>query len=114
MLRIIDAQNLMIAQCSVDSFIRGFCLAWETANELNQYIEERPEPEDAPARMLLRNYLIRPHSLSSPAETCAFHRVVHQTAHTGPGVIFFGQLMVQFSRSRSVSSFAIAINSLCP
>ena len=45
-LRIIDAQNLMIAQRSVDSFICGFRLAWEMANELNHYMEERPEPED--------------------------------------------------------------------
>ena len=45
-LRIIDAQNLMIEQRSVDSFICGFRLAWEIANELNHYMEERPEPED--------------------------------------------------------------------
>ena len=45
-LRIIDAQNLMIEQRSVDSFICGFRLAWEMANELNHYMEERPEPED--------------------------------------------------------------------
>ena len=31
-LRIIDAQNLMIEQRSVDSFICGFRLAWEMAN----------------------------------------------------------------------------------
>ena len=43
---IIDAQNLMIEQRSVDSFICGFRLAWEMANELNHYMEERPEPED--------------------------------------------------------------------
>ena len=36
-LRIIDAQNLMIEQRSVDSFICGFRLAWEMANELNHY-----------------------------------------------------------------------------
>ena len=47
-LRIIDAQNLMIEQRSVDSFICGFRLAWEMANELNPYMEERPEPEDNP------------------------------------------------------------------
>ena len=47
-LRIIDAQNLMIEQRSVDSFICGFHLAWEMANELNHYMEERPEPEDDP------------------------------------------------------------------
>ena len=45
-LRIIDAQNLMIEQHSVDSFICGFRLAWEMVNELNHYMEERPEPED--------------------------------------------------------------------
>ena len=45
-LRIIDAQNLMIEQRSVDSFICGFHLAWEMANELNHYMEERPEPEE--------------------------------------------------------------------
>ena len=47
-LRIIDAQNLMIEQRSVDSFICGFRLAWEMVNELNHYMEERPEPEDDP------------------------------------------------------------------
>ena len=40
-LRIIDAQNLMIEQRSVDSFICGFRLAWEMANELNHYKENR-------------------------------------------------------------------------
>ena len=45
-LRIIYAQNLMIEQRSVDSFICGFRLAWEMANELKRYLEERPEPED--------------------------------------------------------------------
>ena len=33
-LQVIDAQNLMIEQRSVDSFICGFRLAWEMANEL--------------------------------------------------------------------------------
>ena len=33
-LQIIDAQNLMIEQRSVDSFICGFRLAWELAYEL--------------------------------------------------------------------------------
>ena len=36
-LQIIDAQNLMIEQRSVDSFICGFRLAWEMANELNHF-----------------------------------------------------------------------------
>ena len=40
-LRIIDAQNLMIEQRSVDSFICGFRLAWEMANELNHYEANR-------------------------------------------------------------------------
>ena len=40
-LRIIDAQNLMIEQRSVDSFICGFRLAWEMANGLNHYEENR-------------------------------------------------------------------------
>ena len=40
-LRIIDAQNLMIEQRSVDSFICGFRLAWEMENELNHYKENR-------------------------------------------------------------------------
>ena len=48
MLRIIDAQNLVIEQRSVDGFICGFHLAWEMANELNHYMEESPEPEDDP------------------------------------------------------------------
>lgn len=41
-LRIIDAQNLIIEKRSVDGFICGFHLAWEMANELNHYTEERP------------------------------------------------------------------------
>ena len=45
-LRIIDAQNLMIEERSLDSFLCGFRLAWEMANELNHYMEERPEPEE--------------------------------------------------------------------
>ena len=40
-LQIIDAQNLMIEQRSVDSFICGFRLAWEMANELNHYEANR-------------------------------------------------------------------------
>lgn len=44
-LRIIDAQNLMIEQRSVDSFICGFRLAWELANELNHFETNRhPSP----------------------------------------------------------------------
>ena len=40
-LRIIDTQNLMMEQRYVDSFICGFRLAWEMANELNHYKENR-------------------------------------------------------------------------
>ena len=44
-LQIIDAQNLMIEQRSVDSFICGFRLAWEMANELNHFETNRhPSP----------------------------------------------------------------------
>ena len=44
-LRIIDAQNLMIEQRSVDGFICGFRLAWEMANELNHFETNRhPSP----------------------------------------------------------------------
>lgn len=47
MLRIIDAQNLMIEQRSVDSFICGFRLAWEMANKLNHFETNRhPSPEE--------------------------------------------------------------------
>ena len=41
-LRIIDAQNLMIEQRSVDSFLCGFQLAWELACELNHFELNRP------------------------------------------------------------------------
>lgn len=40
-LQIIDAQNLMIEQSSVDSFICGFRLAWELAYELNHFEMDR-------------------------------------------------------------------------
>lgn len=44
-LRSIDAQNLMIEQRSVDSFICGFRLAWEMAYELNHFETNRhPSP----------------------------------------------------------------------
>ena len=44
-LQIIDAQNLMIEQRSVDSFICGFRLAWEMANELNHFeMNRHPSP----------------------------------------------------------------------
>ncbi len=38
---IIDAQNLMIEERSIDSFVCGFRLAWEMANELNHDKENR-------------------------------------------------------------------------
>ena len=44
-LQIIDAQNLMIEQRSVDSFLCGFQLAWELAYELNHFETNRhPSP----------------------------------------------------------------------
>ena len=44
-LQITDAQNLMIEQRSVDSFICGFRLALEMANELNHFETNRhPSP----------------------------------------------------------------------
>ena len=46
-LQIIDAQNLMIEQRSVDSFICGFRLAWEMANELNHFeMDRHPSPAE--------------------------------------------------------------------
>ena len=46
-LQIIDTQNLMIEQRSVDSFICGFRLAWEMANELNHFeMDRHPSPEE--------------------------------------------------------------------
>ena len=40
-LRIIDTQNHIIEERSLDSFRRGFRLAWELAGELNHYQENR-------------------------------------------------------------------------
>lgn len=48
MLRIIDAQKLIIEEHSIDNFICGFRLAWKMANEQNHYMEERLETEDDP------------------------------------------------------------------
>ena len=46
-LQIIDAQNLMIAQRSVDSFLCGFKLAWELTYELNPFeMDRHPSPEE--------------------------------------------------------------------
>ena len=43
----VSFQNLMIEQRSVDSFICGFRLAWEMANELNHFETNRhPSPEE--------------------------------------------------------------------
>lgn len=38
-LRLIDAEYLLTEKTSVDSFICGFRLAWQLANELNSYPE---------------------------------------------------------------------------
>lgn len=40
-LRIIDAQNLIAEERSIDSFICGFHLAWEMLNELNHYEQKQ-------------------------------------------------------------------------
>ena len=46
-LQIIDPRNRMIYQRSGDSFICGFRLAWELANELNHFEPNRqPSPEE--------------------------------------------------------------------
>ena len=46
-LRIIDAQNLIAEERSVDSFLCGFQLAWEMANELNHFETNRhPSPAE--------------------------------------------------------------------
>lgn len=44
-LRIIDTQNHIIGERSLDSFLCGFRLAWELANELNHFETNRhPSP----------------------------------------------------------------------
>ncbi len=40
-LRIIDTQNHIIEERSLDSFLCGFRLAWELVSELNRYQENR-------------------------------------------------------------------------
>ncbi len=40
-LRIIDTQNHIIGERSLDSFLYGFRLAWELAGELDHYQENR-------------------------------------------------------------------------
>ena len=47
-LRVIDAENLITEERSMDSSVCGFRLAWEMVNELNHYTEECQEPEDNP------------------------------------------------------------------
>ena len=45
-LRIMDAQNLITDECSLDSFLCGFKLAWELAYELNHFeMDRHPFPE---------------------------------------------------------------------
>ena len=45
-LRIIDANDHIIADTSVDSFISGFRLAWKFSEELNHYENEHlPSPQ---------------------------------------------------------------------
>lgn len=41
-LRIIDTQNLIAEERSIDSFLCGFKLAWELSNELNHYTAAVP------------------------------------------------------------------------
>ena len=41
-LRIIDTQNLIAEERSIDSFLCGFKLAWELSNELNHYKSGHP------------------------------------------------------------------------
>ena len=40
-LQIIDTQNHIIEERALDSFLCGFSLAWELANELDHYEENR-------------------------------------------------------------------------
>ena len=42
-LQIIDAQDAIAHDRSLDSFVCGFKLAWQMAHELNDYKNERPE-----------------------------------------------------------------------
>ena len=43
-LQIIDCKDQIAENLSIDSFICGFQLAWQLANELNTYQEGRPVP----------------------------------------------------------------------
>ena len=42
-LRIIDAQDAIANERSLDSFICGFKLSWQMAHELDDYKNERPD-----------------------------------------------------------------------
>ena len=46
LLRIIDAENRYAVELSLDSFIRGFKLAWQLTNELNHYRDGHSTPAD--------------------------------------------------------------------
>ena len=46
-LQIIDCKDQIAENLSIDSFICGFQLAWQMANELNTYQEGRPVPTRA-------------------------------------------------------------------
>ena len=41
-LQIMDTQNLMAGERSIDSFLCGFKLAWDLSNELNHYESGHP------------------------------------------------------------------------
>ena len=45
-LRIMDAQNLMAEERSIDSFLCGFKLAWDLSNELNHCESGHPSRYD--------------------------------------------------------------------
>ena len=45
-LRIINTQNLIAEERSIDSFLCGFKLAWELSNELNHYESGHPSRYD--------------------------------------------------------------------
>lgn len=45
-LRIIDTQNLIAEERSIDSFLCGFKLAWDLSNELNHYESGHPSRYD--------------------------------------------------------------------
>ena len=45
-LRIIDTQNLIAEERSIDSFLCGFKSAWDLSNELNHYESGHPSRYD--------------------------------------------------------------------